>query len=115
MNFMINCEERPWGTYEVLLDSDNCKVKRISVKPNEQLSVQYHNKRSELWKIISGKGQILIGNDWVEAKPDTIVEIPQGAIHSVKAIDESLIFIEIQTGTYFGEDDIVRLSDKYNR
>jgi mannose-6-phosphate isomerase len=115
MNFMREFEERPWGTYEVLLNTENCKVKRIIVNPNEQLSVQYHNKRSELWKIISGKGQILIGNDWIEAKPGVMVEIPQGAIHSVKAIDESLVFIEIQTGTYFGEDDIVRLSDKYNR
>lgn len=112
---MREFEERPWGTYEVLLNTENCKVKRIIVNPNEQLSVQYHNKRSELWKIISGKGQILIGNDWIEAKPGVMVEIPQGAIHSVKAIDESLVFIEIQTGTYFGEDDIVRLSDKYNR
>lgn len=112
---MREFEERPWGTYEVLLNTENCKVKRIIVNPNEQLSVQYHNKRSELWKIISGKGQILIGNDWIEAKPGVVVEIPQGAIHSVKAIDESLIFIEIQTGTYFGEDDIVRLKDKYNR
>ena len=115
MNFMREFEERPWGIYEVLLNTENCKVKRIIVNPNEQLSVQYHNKRSELWKIISGKGQILIGNDWIEAKPGVMVEIPQGAIHSVKAIDESLVFIEIQTGTYFGEDDIVRLSDKYNR
>ena len=115
MNFMREFEERPWGTYEVLLNTENCKVKRIIVNPNEQLSVQYHNKHSELWKIISGKGQILIGNDWIEAKPGVMVEIPQGAIHSVKAIDESLVFIEIQTGTYFGEDDIVRLSDKYNR
>lgn len=112
---MNNCEERSWGTYEVLLDSNNCKIKHISVKPNEQLSVQYHNKRSGLWKIISGKGQILIGMDWIEAKPGVVVEIPQGAVHSVKAIDEPLIFIEIQTGTYFGEDDIIRLENKYNR
>jgi mannose-6-phosphate isomerase len=108
---------RPWGRYDILYDGDDCKVKRITVKPGKRLSYQYHHKRDELWKVISGVGCVTLdGIDWpVQAGSD--VNILKGVRHRVENIgrDEPLVFIEIQTGTYFGEDDIVRLEDDYGR
>lgn len=110
-------EERPWGSYEVILDEPDCKVKKIIVKPGQRLSYQYHNKRQEQWTIVSGRAYVTI-NDSVESyEPGESVHIPTMAKHRVanKSEDEDLVFIEVQTGTYFGEDDIVRLEDDYNR
>ena len=106
---------RPWGTYEILTDLPYCKVKHITINPIQQISVQYHNKRSECWTIVSGTGQVLINHQWILVSPGSTFNITQGTIHSVKAGSEPLIFIEVQTGTYFGEDDIVRIEDKYDR
>jgi len=106
---------RPWGTYEILTDLPYCKVKHITIDPGQQISVQYHNKRQEAWTIVLGTGQVLVGNQWQIVTAGDTVSISQGTIHSVEAGSEPLIFIEVQTGTYFGEDDIIRLSDKYDR
>jgi len=106
---------RPWGTYEVLTDLPYCKVKHITINPIQQISVQYHNKRTEAWTIVSGTGQVLVDTEWQIVTAGDTVSIPQGTIHSVMAMEEPLVFIEVQTGTYFGEDDIIRLSDKYDR
>jgi mannose-6-phosphate isomerase len=106
---------RPWGSYEILTELPYCKVKHITIDPGQQISVQYHNKRQEAWTIVSGTGQVLIGNQWQIVTAGDTVSIPQGVVHSVKALENPLVFIEVQTGTYFGEDDIVRLEDKYNR
>jgi len=109
-------EKRPWGMFEILLDSDNCKVKRITVKTGERLSYQYHNKRSEVWTIVSGTATMTLDdvvNDYYYG--ETIL-IPQGTKHRVENKgQEDLVFIEVQYGSYFGEDDIVRIDDKYNR
>jgi mannose-6-phosphate isomerase-like protein (cupin superfamily) len=107
---------RPWGKYEVLYDGDDCKVKRITVNPGGQLSLQYHKHRMEDWIIVSGKGDVTInGTTRTVSSPDT-VHILQGDIHRVtNTSDEPFVFIEVQRGTYFGEDDIVRLEDKYGR
>ena len=109
--------ERPWGTYEVLLDDDNCKVKKISVKPGESPSYQYHHKRAEDWIIIQGKGVVRLGGTKFEVFPGRSVHVPVLVKHSIKNTcqEEMLVFIEVQTGDYFGEDDIVRLEDKYGR
>lgn len=109
--------ERPWGTYEVLLDDDNCKVKKISIKPGESPSYQYHHKRAEDWIVIQGKGVVRLDKEEFEVFPGKVVHIPVLAKHSIKNTcqEEMLVFIEVQTGDYFGEDDIVRLEDKYGR
>ena len=107
---------RPWGTYEVLLDDDNCKVKKIVVKPGENHSYQYHHKRAEDWFIVSGRGQVCLDDKIFEVAPGQNVHVPLLSKHTIKNTgDDELVFIEIQTGEYFGEDDIVRLEDKYGR
>ena len=108
--------KRPWGYYEVLLDDENCKVKRIVVNPGAQLSLQYHNHRSEVWTVIEGIALWTVNGISGESKPGQVIQIMQGRHHRVKnEKDELLIFIEVQYGTYFGEDDIVRLEDDYGR
>ena len=110
-------EERPWGKFEVLVDSDYCKVKRITVKPGGRLSYQYHHKRSEIWTVVAGTATVTLNdNPALDYCYGMFVTIPQGIKHRVENKgDEDLIFIETQTGTYFGEDDIVRIQDDYNR
>jgi len=109
-------EKRPWGYYEVLLDDENCKVKRIVVNAGAQLSLQYHKHRSEVWTVISGTALYTIKDISGIAGPGNVLQIQQGMNHRVKnEQNEPLIFIEVQYGTYFGEDDIVRLEDDYNR
>lgn len=107
---------RPWGEYWVLEDTDSHKVKRIQVNPGGRLSLQYHFKRSEVWTIISGVGTITINEQIKEYAPGQVALIPQGAHHRIEnKTNEPLIFIEVQYGSYFGEDDIVRIEDDYNR
>jgi mannose-6-phosphate isomerase len=113
-------EYRPWGKYEILHEEKNCKVKKITVKPGGRLSYQYHNKRSEVWTIVQGTATITLGegsNHWVteHGYGETII-IPQGTKHRVENKgQDDLVFIEVQHGSYFGEDDIVRIEDDYNR
>ena len=109
-------EIRPWGKYEILLDSDNCKVKRIIVSPHQRLSYQYHFKREEIWTIVSGEATITLEEDVFLASPGDIIKIPKKSKHRIaNHSDEDIILIEVQLGTYFGEDDIVRLQDDYFR
>ena len=109
-------EVRPWGAYEVLLDSNNCKVKRIVVKPNEQLSYQYHNHRNEVWVIIEGKAEVIIDDIKYEYESGSTLTIFKLQKHRIKNIgDTDLIFIETQYGESFDEEDIVRLEDNYGR
>jgi len=109
-------EIRPWGKYEVLLDSDECKVKRITVAPDSKLSYQYHYKRQEQWTVIKGNLTIILDDEKVFKSPGESIKIPLGARHRAwNETDELVQFIEVQTGSYFGEDDIVRIDDDYNR
>ena len=113
-------EHRPWGSFENLLDEDYCKVKRIIVKPGQRLSYQYHHKRSECWVVVQGRATVTLDDKEFEYESGNqfgnIVNIPVGTKHRVRNDEEIyLIFIETQTGTYFGEDDIVRLEDDYGR
>ena len=113
-------EERPWGSFENLLDEKYCKVKRIIVKPGQRLSYQYHHKRSECWVVVQGRATVTLDGKDFEYESDNqlgnIVNIPVGTKHRVRNDEEiDLIFIETQTGTYFGEDDIVRIEDDYGR
>jgi mannose-6-phosphate isomerase len=112
-----NTEQRPWGNFEVLYDGEDCKVKRITVNPEQRLSYQFHNKRTEQWTIISGQGMVTIDDKKNTAKAGTVIWIPQEAKHRIKntSKEEDLVFIETQLGTYFGEDDITRIEDDYER
>jgi mannose-6-phosphate isomerase len=107
---------RPWGQYQVLYDGDDCKVKRITVNPGGKLSYQYHLKRSEDWLVISGNGIVTLGKIKSSISPDQRVHISAETPHRIHNTGpEPLVFIEIQTGSYFGEDDIVRIEDDYGR
>lgn len=107
---------RPWGMYEVLLNGDNVKVKQITVDPNQRLSYQYHAKRREQWTVVSGILTIVLDGEKVFRNPGESIHIPLGAAHRAwNETDKPVVFIEVQTGTYFGEDDIVRLEDDYAR
>ena len=108
--------DRPWGYYVVLEDNTRFKVKRIVVNPGGKLSYQSHEKRSEDWTIVSGRGTIVY--DDVEYKVSTghHFKIPVGHKHRIiNDSNEELIFVEVQTGEYFGEDDIKRYNDDYGR
>tara|TARA_Y100001938_G_C8069398_1_gene422210 strand:+ start:57 stop:401 length:345 start_codon:yes stop_codon:yes gene_type:complete len=114
---MVNYKEsRPWGTFENLLDEPECKVKKIIISPGHRPSYQYHYKRSEHWVIISGTASITIdGQEEIHGAGQHIF-IPKEAKHRIQNVGkEELVFIEVQCGTYFGEDDIVRVEDDYKR
>jgi mannose-6-phosphate isomerase len=114
--FGILTEYRPWGKYEVLLDNEDVKVKRITVNPNSRLSYQYHEKRREQWIVISGSLTIVLDDEKVFRGPGESIHIPLGAKHRAwNETNDPVVFIETQTGTYFGEDDIIRLEDDYKR
>ena len=107
---------RPWGQYWVLEDAPNHKVKRILVKPTGRLSLQYHKRRAEVWTIIQGNPIVTIDDQKISCVPGQTVIIPLGAIHRIEnQTSEDVIFVEVQHGTYFGEDDIVRIEDDYKR
>lgn len=109
-------EEKPWGSYTNLLDEEYTKVKKIVIKPGEAPSYQYHFKRSEIWIIVKGLAEIKIDDSVVVYSTGDIITIPKQAKHQVRNIGEDeLVFVEVQLGDYFGEDDIVRLEDKYGR
>jgi mannose-6-phosphate isomerase-like protein (cupin superfamily) len=107
---------RPWGFYEVLSDKPDHKVKRITVLPKKRLSLQLHRKRKEHWIVVSGEGLVTVGENIVRLKPSGSIDIPQGEAHRIENTgDIPLVFIEVQQGEYFGEDDIVRLEDDFGR
>lgn len=107
---------RPWGEYHILFEDDNCKVKQIIVYPGGKLSYQYHYKRNEVWSITAGTGIFTLDDQTsICTAGDTLI-IPTLAKHRIENTgSEPLIFIEVQRGSYFGEDDIVRIEDAYNR
>ena len=118
MNYYHNypTEERPWGKFEILVDSDCCQVKRITVYPGGRLSYQYHYKRGEVWTVVAGTATMTLDDSITLHSYGETILIPQGTKHRVENNgDEDLIFIEVQHGSYFGEDYIVRIEDDYNR
>jgi mannose-1-phosphate guanylyltransferase/mannose-6-phosphate isomerase len=109
-------EERPWGRFEVLMDTPDFKSKRISVWPGHQLSYQSHQKRSEHWVIVKGQAEVTLDGQLHSLKLGDHIFIPAGCKHRLANLSQETIeFIEVQTGTYFGEDDIVRYFDNYGR
>ena len=109
--------ERPWGNYTVLSDdASDHKVKRIVVHPGKRLSYQRHSKRAEHWFIVSGTAMVTLDGTVTEVHPGESIVIPmEGAHRMAHEGNADVVFIEVQHGTYFGEDDIVRLEDDYGR
>ena len=107
---------RPWGSYLSLSDGNSWQVKRINVKPGASLSLQKHNFRTEHWVVVSGKALVEIDNKKRLMTKNESTFIPIGCKHRLSNPGkEDLILIEVQSGTYLGEDDIVRYEDKYSR
>ena len=108
--------EKPWGSYTNLIDESYTKVKKIVIKPGESPSYQYHFKRSEIWVVVNGTGACKIDDEEYEVTVGDVIHIEKEQKHQITNIGETdLVFIEVQLGEYFGEDDIVRLEDKYGR
>lgn len=106
----------PWGHWEVLLAEEEYKVKRITVLPGQMLSYQKHAHRDEHWFAVKGQGVITLEGRKIFLNPGEAVDIPAGSAHRAANQDrEPFVFIEIQRGSYLGEDDIVRLEDSYGR
>ena len=109
-------KDTPWGKWEVLLETKDCKVKRITVNPNKRLSYQTHKHREESWLIIKGIATVVLDGTESTHKPGDSIFIEKQAAHRIGNFgDEDVEFIEIQRGDYFGEDDIVRLQDDFGR
>ncbi|CAB4820412.1 unannotated protein [freshwater metagenome] len=107
---------RPWGRYEILQESDSHKVKCIWVLPGKRLSYQRHSKRAEHWFIVAGSARLTIDGHITELQAGGTADIAIGVLHRIENIGTSdVIFIEVQTGTYFGEDDIERIEDDFGR
>ena len=106
----------PWGKWEVLLDEPTYKVKRITVNPGHRLSYQKHFKRKEHWMIVQGESTVTLDDREIPLKSGEHIDIDLEVAHRIANYgSEPVVFIEIQQGSYFGEDDIIRLEDDYGR
>lgn len=113
---MLEKSERPWGSYEVLHEGSAHKVKCIWVKSGKRLSYQRHEKRAEHWLIVSGDAEVTIDGKVSRLSPGASIDIGIGVLHRIHNVGETdVVFIEVQTGTYFGEDDIERIEDDFGR
>ena len=110
-------DERPWGSFTVLDDQpDNHKVKRIEVSPGKRLSYQRHARRSEHWFVVEGEGLVTLDGTERALVAGQAIDVPEGSAHRIENVGAGpLVFIEVQRGRYFGEDDIVRLQDDFGR
>jgi len=116
INKEIFYEFRPWGSYYNIVDSSECKVKKLIVNPRSRLSYQYHKLRDEKWIVVKGIATVTIDDVESEIGYSELITIPRMSKHRLEnKNDEELVIIEIQTGDYFGEDDIVRIEDDYGR
>jgi mannose-1-phosphate guanylyltransferase len=107
---------RPWGSYDSIDNGDRFQVKRITVKPGEKLSVQMHHHRAEHWIVVSGTAKVTNGEQTLLLSENQSTYIPIGVIHALENPGcIPLELIEVQSGAYLGEDDIVRFSDRYGR
>ena len=113
---MREFDSRPWGTYTVLEEDRGFKVKRIEVLPGKRLSYQKHSQRAEHWFVVEGTAKVTLDDEEIIVRAGESIDIPIGAAHRVENPgDVNLMFIEVQRGSYLGEDDIVRLQDDYGR
>lgn len=113
---MTEHSERPWGSYTVLAEGDSFKVKTIEVHPGQRLSYQKHARRAEHWFVVAGVGAVTLDGVEVPVKRGSTVNVGLGVAHRMHNTGaRPLVFVEVQHGDYFGEDDIVRLEDDYGR
>jgi len=109
-------QETPWGYFVVLDEGATYKVKRFVVKPGQRLSLQRHSKRAEHWFVVEGEGVATVGDRRILLAPGISLDVPRMSWHRVQNTGAAdLVIAEIQTGTYFGEDDIERKADDYGR
>ena len=109
-------DRRPWGTFTVLDEGDTFKVKRIEVLPGKRLSYQKHAQRAEHWVVVEGTAKVTLDDRDITVQAGEAIDIPIGSAHRVENTgDELLVFIEVQRGSYLGEDDIIRLQDDFGR
>jgi mannose-6-phosphate isomerase len=109
-------EVRPWGQFWVLESAPGHKVKRIEIAPRKRLSYQRHRRRSEHWFFVAGRARIVLDDVDHAREAGQTFDVPRGAWHRVENVGAGpLVFIEIQTGDYFGEDDIERRADDFGR
>lgn len=112
----LEYDERPWGNYTVLSDEDDHKVKRIVVHPGKRLSYQTHARRAEHWYVVSGTATVTLDGEDHQVAAGQAIDIGRGTAHRcANETDTDVVFIEVQSGDYFGEDDIVRLEDDFGR
>lgn len=108
--------ERPWGYYLVLLDADRFKVKLLVVHPEKRLSLQRHRRRSEHWHLVQGEALVTREGEQIRLVAGESIDIPLGATHRIENTGRlPVVVAEVQTGEYFGEDDIERLEDDFGR
>ena len=113
---VLTKEIRPWGSFEILHEEKICKVKKIIVKAGCRLSYQSHQFRQEQWTVIKGTLLVVLDDEHHIVCEGESIHIPRFAKHRAwNKLDKDCEFIEVQTGTYFGEDDIIRYEDDYNR
>ncbi len=109
-------DRRPWGTFTVLDEGENFKVKRIEVLPGKRLSYQKHAQRAEHWFVVQGTARVTLDDREINVTAGEAIDIAVGSAHRVENPgEELLVFIEVQRGSYLGEDDIVRLQDDFGR
>ena len=109
-------DERPWGSYTVLDEADTHKVKRMVVAPGKRISYQRHAHRAEHWFVVAGEGAVVLDGDERPVRSGHAIDVPLGAAHRIRNTGrEPLVFIEVQHGDSFAEDDIERLDDDYGR
>ncbi len=107
---------RPWGYYESVDEGERYQVKRLMVKPGQSISLQLHHKRAEHWVVVSGRARVTRGDEILELEANQSTYIPIGMKHRLEnAGSAPLLIVEVQSGGYLGEDDIVRFEDRYNR
>lgn len=108
--------QRPWGSYRVVDVGNGHKTKQITVRPGQRLSYQRHRRRSEHWFVVAGEADVTVEGRVFHIPSGSSIDIPLGAAHRIaNPGGAELMFVEIQTGEYFGEDDIERIDDDYGR
>ena len=116
MDSKMYTEVRPWGQFTNIYDQDYSKVKTIQVNPGQRLSLQSHKKRAEIWVVVRGFASVQLDEEIIRLEVGESIQIPIGAKHRLQnGGSELLEIIEVQTGSYFGEDDIIRYEDDYKR
>jgi mannose-6-phosphate isomerase-like protein (cupin superfamily) len=112
----MNKESRPWGEFHILYDND-VKIKRLIVLPQKRLSLQSHHFRKEFWLVIKGSGKAQLDDNIIDIQEGSIIIVEKNQKHRLinNGVQNTLEIIEIQTGSYFGEDDIIRYEDDFQR